>query len=194
MRWLRVSDAFASLVCVFSLFIGCVVCPAPTMEIFTLADPEMDPADQSASEAGGNEIGISSSGSFGSGSSSVLLASIAESDLAGLAYIDVSCNLGDLRFYFPYGVDLSAVTVSDSRLYNLTSGTLYLYCPDYPDYTFYAARFGSLQYRTSNNSSYTELTGVSLSSSGESSGVIREYIYLFLFILIAFCLIRGCFK
>lgn len=194
MRWLRVSFAVFSLVLLLFVSSGCVVCTAPTLEVFTVSDPALDPADQSAAAPAGYQTRFSPAHPFRGRSSAVLLAGAAQSELSRLAYLDVSCNLGDIRLYLPYGVDLEAVSVSGSRLYNLTSNTLYLYCPDHTDYTFYATRFGVVQYRTGNNSSYTDLTGVSLSGSGASFAVVKEYIFLFLFAVIAFCLIRGCFK
>lgn len=194
MRWLRVSVAFFSLVLLFSLSAGCFIRPVAAMEVFPLSDPALDPADQGDVTASSDETGVSVADTGDDSGAVVLAAGAEESDLSRLAYLDISCNLGNLRLYLPYGTDLSAVTVSDSRIYNLTSGTLYLYCPDYPDYTFYASRFSTLQYRTGSGSSYNDITGVTLSSSGESFGAVLEYVYLFVFLVIAFCLIRGCFK
>lgn len=194
MRWLRVSVTFFSLVFLFSVFVGSFVRPVAAVEVFTLSDPALDPADQIAVESTGSEIDVSTSDPVSDSGAVVLAAGAEESDLSGLAFLDISCNLGKLRLYLPYGTDLSAVTVSDSRIYNLTASTLYLYCPDYPGYTFQASRFNTLQYRTGSSSSYMEITGVTLTSSGQSSGTVMDHIYLFVFIVIAFCLIRGCFK
>ena len=56
------------------------------------------------------------------------------------------------RFYFDREF-ASGSLIMDSLgfLWNNTQSSIYLYCPDYPDYTIYAPRFGYFQYRTNDN-------------------------------------------
>lgn len=64
------------------------------------------------------------------------------------------CALGyDLKFYIPsdwssgqFALDTSGAPV------NMSNSTVYAYCPDYPDYTFSAARFSNFVYRANNYS------------------------------------------
>lgn len=56
------------------------------------------------------------------------------------------------RFYFDKQY-ASGSLIMDSLgfLWNNTQSSIYLYCPDYPDYIIYAPRFGYFQYRTNDN-------------------------------------------
>lgn len=81
-------------------------------------------------------------------------------DLAGGYYITGDSALGNRTFYIPADYASGSLTYDSSgHLFNLTSSTIYLYCPDYPDYTISASRFSVFQYRTDSGygSSYQEL-------------------------------------
>lgn len=56
------------------------------------------------------------------------------------------------RFYFDREF-ASGSLIMDSLgfLWNNSQSSVYLYCPDYPNYTIYAPRFGYFQYRTNDN-------------------------------------------
>lgn len=84
------------------------------------------------------------------------------SELAGGYYITGDSALGNgLTFYVPADYAAGSLTYDeDGYLFNVTSSSIYLYCPDYPDYTIYASRFSGFQYRPSTSSgsySYTDL-------------------------------------
>lgn len=78
-------------------------------------------------------------------------------DLAGGYYLTGDSALGsDLTFYVPAEYASGALTYNSSGyLFNLSNSSIYLYCPDYPDYTIYAPRFSVFQYRTSSGTGYT---------------------------------------
>lgn len=78
-------------------------------------------------------------------------------DLAGGYYITGDSAIGnDLTFYVPADYAAGSLTYDSSgNLFNLTSSSIYLYCPDHPDYTIYAPRFSGFQYRPSSGSGYT---------------------------------------
>lgn len=82
-------------------------------------------------------------------------------ELAGGYYITGDSALGeDLTFYIPSGYAEGSLTYDENGyLFNLTSSSIYLYCPDYPDYTIYASRFSGFQYRTDSDygSMYVDL-------------------------------------
>lgn len=77
-------------------------------------------------------------------------------DLSGGYYIEGDSALGTgLRFYVPADFAAGSLTYDSSGyLFNLTASSIYLYCPDYPDYTIYASRFSGFQYRQSSGSGY----------------------------------------
>lgn len=81
----------------------------------------------------------------------------AAGELAGGYYFVADTALGDgLRFYVPADYASGSLTYDSSGyLFNLTSSSIYLYCPDYPDYTIYAPRFSGFQYRPASGSGYT---------------------------------------
>lgn len=84
--------------------------------------------------------------------------------LAGGYYFVCDCALGyDLMFYVPNEWAHDALTFDGSgEVVNLSTSTCYLYCPDYPDYTFSASRFGTFSYRASNyNTTDLEITNIS---------------------------------
>lgn len=78
-------------------------------------------------------------------------------ELSGGYYITGNSALGDdLTFYVPSDYAAGSLTYDSSgNLFNLTSSSIYLYCPDYPDYTIYAPRFSAFQYRSGTGSGYT---------------------------------------
>ena len=82
-------------------------------------------------------------------------------ELAGGYYITGDSKLGnDLTFYVPSDYAAGSLTYDSSgNLFNLTSSSVYLYCPTYPDYTIYAPRFSGFQYRTDSGygSTYVDL-------------------------------------
>lgn len=84
---------------------------------------------------------------------------LAAGELAGGYYFVADSALGNgLRFYVPAEFASGSLTYDSSGyLFNLTTSSIYLYCPDYPDYTIYAPRFSGFQYRTSNSSGYTNV-------------------------------------
>lgn len=86
----------------------------------------------------------------------VLALPAAAAELQGGYYIVCDCALGTgIRFYVPASAAEGCFTYDASGyLFNLSASTVYLYSPDFPDYTFSAARFSGFQYRTSSGMSY----------------------------------------
>ena len=80
----------------------------------------------------------------------ILPASAAE--LQGGYVFTCDCALGSgVTFYVPTNYAAGSLTYDSSgNLFNLTSSTIYLYSPDYPNYTFTASRFSTFTYRASN--------------------------------------------
>lgn len=80
-------------------------------------------------------------------------------ELAGGYYITGDSSLGKgLTFYVPADYAAGSLTYDSSgNLFNLTSSSIYLYCPDYPEYTIYASRFSGFQYRRSSGYDYVDL-------------------------------------
>lgn len=81
-------------------------------------------------------------------------------DLDGGYYFVADSALGSgKKFYIPADFSDGSLTYNDSGyLFNLTSSTIYLYCPDYPDYTITASRFSTFQYRQGTSGyQYTDL-------------------------------------
>lgn len=91
----------------------------------------------------------------------LLVVPVLGAELAGGYYITGDCALGNgLTFYIPASFVSGSLTYDENGyLFNLTSSSIYLYCPDYPDYTIYAPRFSVFQYRTDSSygSSYVDL-------------------------------------
>lgn len=77
-----------------------------------------------------------------------------DSGLAGGYYFVCDCVLGyDLKFYVPLEWAHDVFTLDSSGApVNMSTSTCYAYCPDYPDYTFSASRFGKFTYRATNYS------------------------------------------
>lgn len=80
-------------------------------------------------------------------------------DLQGGYYFVADSSLGSgLKFYVPSDFANGSLTYDSSGyLFNLTASSVYLYCPDYPDYSIYAPRFSGFQYRSGTGSGYTYL-------------------------------------
>lgn len=73
-------------------------------------------------------------------------------ELSGGYYVVGDSAIGqDLTFYVPSDYATGSLTYSGGYLFNLTASSVYLFCPDYPDYTIYAPRFSVFQYRTNDN-------------------------------------------
>lgn len=74
-----------------------------------------------------------------------------------MGYVTGDCSLGDdLRFDIPSNYELGSLINKDGYLFNATSGTITVYCDDYPDYDFRLSAWSGLTYRTSNYS-YVDL-------------------------------------
>lgn len=71
--------------------------------------------------------------------------------LSGGYYMLADCDLGyGLTFYVPADCAVDCLTYDDSGyLFNLSNDPVYLYCADYPFYTFYAPRMSVFMYRNS---------------------------------------------
>ena len=78
-------------------------------------------------------------------------------ELTGGYYITGDSAMGDgLTFYVPSDYAAGSLTYDSSgNLFNLTANSIYLYCPDYPDYTIYAPRFSGFQYRSGTGAGYS---------------------------------------
>lgn len=76
----------------------------------------------------------------------------AAAELQGGFYIVCDCSLGDgVRFYVPASAAEGCLTYDNNGyLFNISNSTVYLYSPDYPNYTFSASRFSGFQYRSDN--------------------------------------------
>ncbi len=77
-------------------------------------------------------------------------------ELQGGYYITGDSAMGSgLTFYVPADFAEGSLTYDSSGyLFNLTSSSVYLYCPSYPGYTIYAPRFSGFQYRAASGSGY----------------------------------------
>ena len=80
-------------------------------------------------------------------------------ELSGGYYITGDSAMGNgLTFYVPSDYAAGSLTYDSSgNLFNLTANSIYLYCPDYPDYTIYAPRFSGFQYRSGTGAGYSYL-------------------------------------
>lgn len=172
------------LCCVFGLAVGA----APALAASSVSDPTVGVSDSSTIPTETDTVSVSDSlPVFDSGAA----LSDGAGEFSDLAYLDVSCNLGDLRLYLPHGVELSVMQVRDGLLYNVSNTTVYLYCPDYPDYTFSASRFSPVMYRADGYNSFT-LSEVVISDSVDTSQVHYHMVMLFFIVLVGLCsLWRG---
>lgn len=76
-----------------------------------------------------------------------------------MGYVVGDCSLGnDLRFEIPADYEHGDLIEKDGYLFNATSGTVYIYCDEYPEYSFRLPSFSGVEYRTaSSNYSYTDI-------------------------------------
>lgn len=121
-----------------------------------------------------------------SGSGAVLV-SVSDT-FEGFQYIVVDSSLGEITLYFPHGVSPSSFVVSKGALINMSNSTIYLYSPEFPDYTFSASRFSPLSYRADNYST-TVLSSVSIVDQSYSVDDYTDIIVIFLLLFISFILI-----
>lgn len=167
------------LCCVF----GLAVCAAPALAASSVSDPTVGVSDSSTiptetdSVSASDPVSVSDSGTA---------LSVGAGEFSDLAYLDLSCNLGDLRLYLPHGVELAAMQVRDGLLYNVSNSTIYLYCPDYPGYTFSSSRFSPVMYRADGYSSYT-LSDVVISASSDTWKTHFHMVIIFFIVLIGLC-------
>ena len=98
-----------------------------------------------------------------------------------------------MTLYCPVGVDSSGIVIIDKSLVNLTNTTVYFYSPEFPDYTFSAARFSPVYYRADN---YNQQLLVISSVERSSVNVTDYYDYVVPFSLLAIFLVCvwGCIK
>lgn len=120
-------------------------------------------------------------------------------DLQGGYYFVADCALGSgMKFYVPADFANGSLTYDSSGyLFNLTASSIYLYCPDHPEYTIYAPRFSSFQYRAGSGYSYEDLNVTNVTESnlqiyeaapGKSLGSSE----LMLLIVVLLIVLIGC--
>lgn len=118
---------------------------------------------------------------------------VSDRGLDDLAAWQLGTNLGTITLYCPIGVNSNGIVVIDGSLVNLTNNTVYFYSPEFPDYTFSAARFSPVYYRSDNYSSQpldiSSVTRVSVNP-------VDYYDYIVAFSLLAIFLVCvwGCLK
>lgn len=82
----------------------------------------------------------------------------AVSGLSGGYYFVCDCALGNsVRFWIPADFAVGSIALNNGVLVNMTNSTIYLYCEQYPSYTFMASRFSGFQYRATSGSNYYSL-------------------------------------
>lgn len=143
----------------------------------------------SATQATGT-IEDDSSGSVQSDTSDLLASTVAEPAFTGVASFSVSCNLGDIVLSLPSDVPGDVLQLKNNRLVNVSASTVYLYCEQFPDYTFSASRFGPVSYRA-NNLQTQELVVYESELISSDSLSANDFFEIFLLVLIAFFLLRG---
>lgn len=75
-------------------------------------------------------------------------APVLAADLQGGYYMVADSALGTRTFYVPSDFASNCITFDENGYaFNLTGSSIYLYCPDYPNYTIYAPRLSVFQYR-----------------------------------------------
>lgn len=171
-KYVRGMVCFALLLC--CLF-GVAVGAAPALAASSVSDPTVGVSDSSTIPAETDLVSASDP-------VPVFDTGAAISDGAGefsdLAYLDLNCNLGDIRLYLPHGVDHNVVQVRDGVLYNVSNSTIYLYCAQYPDYTFSGSRFSPVMYRADGYNSIP-LSGVSVSFTSWALDECFNYVIVF---------------
>lgn len=120
---------------------------------------------------------------------SVLLDAVGP-EFDGLVSFQVSSALGEITLYLPNGSSRDDLQLADGYLYNTTGSTLYLYCPQYPDYTFSASRFDTVYYRV-NATGYSsvELAVTAVNSSVPDFENVLPFLILFAMFLSGFSLL-----
>ena len=113
--------------------------------------------------------------------------------LGDLAAWQLGTNLGTLTLYCPIGVDSNGIVVIDGMFVNLTNNTVYFYSPEFPDYTFSAARFSPVYYRADNYSSQ-ELQISSITRLSVNPVDYYGYVVAFSLIAIFLVCVWGCLK
>lgn len=114
--------------------------------------------------------------------------------LQGGFYFDCSTSLGALRLYVPseWASDRLALT-SGGAPFNLSTSTLYLYCPDRPDLEFFARRFSEISYRDRNEHdrplSVTSISSSNIDFMSDSVPRPSEYHLLLILAFSVFCLL-----
>lgn len=106
---------------------------------------------------------------------------------ANLVKLTVSSHLGEITLVLPSGVGSGSLVLDGQYLRNMTSSTLYVFCPEFPDYIFSASRFDVLTYRDSeaNNYQTVDLIVTEVKSSVPSFEEVFPWIFLALVILSA---------
>lgn len=164
-----------SVLCIFCsvlLCFGLFAFPASAVETFPLPSEMVDIPSSSDS----TESEVASPALVGSPSPA---SDTASSLVSGLASYYVNSNLGKIHLYVPVGVSGDCLRLSSGSLLNMSNSSVYLYCPEFPNYSFWANRFQGVQYRQSSSYSDTySLTGVSLVSGSRSFDDVFPYVLL----------------
>lgn len=113
-----------------------------------------------------------------------------EYEYSNLAFYDVTCSLGSIRLYLPYGYESASIQLINGQLINTNASTVNLYCPEYPAYSFSASRFAPVQYRSTGQQSIV-LDNVELTDSSFSFGESTPYVIVFCFIFIVLLGLGG---
>ena len=104
----------------------------------------------------------------------LISAPVLAADLQGGYYMVADSALGnDLKFYIPAEYATDCITFDENGYaFNVTGSSIYLYCPDYPGYTIYAARMSNFQYRR--DSSGYQYEDLNLRNVSETNIVFLE--------------------
>lgn len=167
--------------CCFLLCLGLFALPASAVEDSSLPSETVDISDSSGVPVleTVSPAPARSPASASDGDSSLV---------SGLASYYVDSNLGKIHLYVPVGVAGDCLRLSSGKLVNMTNSSIYLYCPEFSNYSFWANRFQGVQYRESTSYADTYfLSGVSLVSGSRSFDDVFPYvlllILLFLFVV-----------
>lgn len=164
--------SFLCFACCFLLFFGLFAFPASAVEdpsvpseTVDLPDSSGPPVSEAVSSAPSRSPSPASAGDSGL--------------VSGLAYFYINSNLGQIHLYVPVGVAGDCLRLSSDKLVNMTNSSIYLYCPEFPNYSFWANRFQGVQYRESTSYADTySLSGVSLVSGSRSFDDVFPYVLL----------------
>lgn len=102
---------------------------------------------------------------------------------ASLASLKVQCQLGEITLYLPYGIGQNALLHDGDTLRNMTDSTIYLYCPEFPDYVFSASRYSPVTYREPNGTNYQTVQLIVSDSSVFSEDEKTVLIIVFVVVL-----------